>query len=131
MRILLLASSFVLMSVASQAAPSYPDLFAIDVQPGEYTGYLDWAAKERWHMPGKPSPIVRDFMVCAANVAYTKLMFQDEQQMVDSAAQWNGFGSANEQLLGEKFDRHITKEKFLQTIQNECRKEYEAVESAS
>jgi len=81
-----------LASTAAQAEKARVQPEGMPVTPGQYTGFLDWAAKQHFTKAGTPNDVVNDYIHCTYRAWYD-LSTPVEREVIDQAARTNGMTS--------------------------------------
>jgi hypothetical protein len=93
------------VSAAAQAEPVQPE--GLPATPGQYTGYQDWLAKQRFTKAGMPDDVVNAYVQCAYKALYD-IMSRLEHDMLDQAARGNGMTAkelrAFERAVADRLD---------------------------
>jgi hypothetical protein len=92
-------------SAEAQAEPVQP--VGLPATPGQYTGYQDWLAKQRFTKAGMPDDVVNTYVQCAYQAMFA-MTTPTERDVLDGAARGNGMTAkelrAFERSVADRFD---------------------------
>ena len=104
---------------AAQAEPVQPE--GLPATPGQYTGYPDWLAKQKFTKTGMPDDVVNDYVQCAYKALYD-IMTPLEHDMLDRAAKTNGMTAtelrAFERSVADRLDDGDATEHILKVCKD-------------
>jgi hypothetical protein len=104
------------------AEPVQPE--GLPAAPGQYSGYLDWLAKQKFTKQDMPDQVVNDYVQCAYKALYD-IMTPLEHEMLDKAARGNGMTApelrAFERAVADRMDDGEATERILSV----CKAPYE------
>ena len=93
------------VSLGAAAAPVQPE--GLPAKPGQYAGYQDWLAKQRFTKDGMPDAVVNGYVQCAYGALYA-IMTPTEHDVLDQAARGNGMTApelrAFERAVADRMD---------------------------
>ncbi|WP_395021614.1 hypothetical protein [Dongia sp.] len=94
-----------LAAVPAWAEPVQPE--GMPAKPGEYTGYEDWLAKQKFTKKDMPDAVVNDYVQCAYRAVYA-VTTPTERDVLDQAARSNGMTApelrAFERAVARRYD---------------------------
>jgi hypothetical protein len=72
------------LSHAAEAEQTRPQPQDMTVAPGQYSGYLDWVAKQHFTMKGAPDDVINDLVQCSDRALYA-MATPAERDVIDDA----------------------------------------------
>ncbi len=100
-----LAIALCLVTFRAEAEPVQPE--GLPATPGQYSGYVDWLAKQSFTKAGMPDTVVNDYVQCAYKALHG-IMTPLERDMLDQAARSNGMTAkelrAFERAVADRMD---------------------------
>jgi hypothetical protein len=110
------------IATGATAEPVQPE--GLPATPGQYSGYADWLAKQKFTKAGMPDEVVNGYVQCAYKALYD-IMTPTEHDVLDKAARGNGMTApelrAFERSVADRLDDGEATERILSV----CRDSYQ------
>ena len=97
--------------------------YGIEAKPGQYTGYLDWNAKQVFHGKGLTPEEATGVASCTNSTLYQHLT-KAEQATLDAAARTNGMSEDDTQAFWQAVEDRMGEDEVRRISVAGCREQY-------